>query len=145
PGHHRFGAEVDDLDDVDELVQLLLDLLQRPRIAGGHDDHAGQPGFLARSDGDAVDVEAAPAEQAGHPLQDAGLVVHEHRQRVFLFHHASSPKIMSLIVFPWVTIGYTFSSLDTTKSMSTGPGCSSASFQARRASSLFVARRPLMP
>src|SRR5262249_17830897 len=61
---------------------LLGDLLQGGVLGVDHDRDPGDLGVLGLADRERVDVEAATGEHAGHPGQDAGLVLHQHRQRV---------------------------------------------------------------
>ena len=82
PRDHVLGVEVADLDDVDELVELLGHLLDREAARVDRDRHARAVRVLGRADGEGVDVEAAPGEQAGHAGQDAGLVLHQDREGV---------------------------------------------------------------
>ncbi|MNC26223.1 hypothetical protein D3C75_743460 [compost metagenome] len=77
PGHHGVGAQVHHLDDVDDLVQLLFHLLHSLIVASGYDNHAGKALLLGFPHRYAFDIKAPPAEEAGYPLQDAGLVIHK--------------------------------------------------------------------
>ncbi len=73
----RLGLEHLDLDDGNHLVELLLHLLDDVLVAVDNDGHAGDLGMLRHADGEAVNVEAAPREEAGHLRQDAWLVFHK--------------------------------------------------------------------
>src|SRR5699024_9239387 len=130
------GFLLDDLDDVDQLVELLGDLLQRGVLHRDDDRHPRDVLGLGGADGQRLDVETAPGEQRRHPSQHTGLVFDEHRQRMSLpagGHHACPslssssnsgrmPRaawISSLLV-PAATIGHTCASAPTIKSMTTG-------------------------
>ena len=76
------AVELDDLDHLDQLVELLGDLLQRGVLDVDHDGHPRDLLVLGRAHGERLDVEAAPAEQAGDPGQHAGLVLDQHREGV---------------------------------------------------------------
>ena len=76
------GLEVADLDHVDELVQLLGDLVDRVRRAVDGQRDPRDRLVVGRADGERVDVEAAPREQAGDPGEDARLVLDQQRQDV---------------------------------------------------------------
>ena len=66
----------------DELAQLLIG-------AGHRHRDAADGGVIGGRDGQAVDVEAAAAEQAGHAGQNAALVVHQQTDdSAFGFHGA---------------------------------------------------------
>ena len=67
------------------------------------------------------------------------------RMDIVCLFHSASPINISSIVLPCVTIGYTFSSLRTTNSTTAGPGMIQRFLPCCRASSLFVARKPLTP
>ena len=72
---HVFAlAEIVQLEDVDEFVQLLDDLIQSGFVAMGDDGHAGGGGFLSGGDVEGFDVVAASAEEAGDAGEDAELV-----------------------------------------------------------------------
>src|SRR5215470_3199811 len=107
----------------DELAQVL-------RHQGGgraqgvdHDRHARDLVGFAVPDGEAVDVEGPPPEEAGHAVEDAGLVEDARHQRVL---HAVTPssaagrRIIACRSAPAGTIGYTASSFSTRKSMRAG-------------------------
>ena len=68
-------GEVDDLDDADELVELLLDLLEHLVVAARHQRDARDGGIERLGDRQALDVEAAAAEQPGDARQHAELVL----------------------------------------------------------------------
>jgi hypothetical protein len=67
------AVELDDLEHLDELVELLGHLLQRQLLDVDDDGHAGDLGVLGRADGEGVDVEAAPGEQAAIRARTPGL------------------------------------------------------------------------
>ena len=68
--------------DVDELVHLLLDLLERMLVAVDAERDARDVVPLGRPDRQALDVEPAAREHARDAHERARLVLHEHRQRV---------------------------------------------------------------
>ena len=65
------------LDDFDDLVHLLQDLVYVGRRTIERKCHTGEAGHFAVPDGQAVNVEAAPPEEAGYAVEDAGLVLHQ--------------------------------------------------------------------
>ena len=71
------GNEFLHAEDVDELVHLLLDLLERGQLAVDADRDARDVVPLGRADGEAVDVEAAAREHARDAHQRARLVLNE--------------------------------------------------------------------
>jgi hypothetical protein len=77
----------DDLDHRYEPLQLLHDLFGRGRI----DDqrHAHHPHRFGRAEGDAIDREPAPAQQADDAIQHHRLVLHVGDKS--LLHVATSP------------------------------------------------------
>src|ERR671914_235736 len=140
--HRCRRLELDDLDDVDQLVELLGDLLEREVVDGDDDRHPRDLGVLGGPDRERLDVEPAAREQAGHPGEHARLVLDQHRQGVPLDHDslvicvlaaASSATISSesnsgrmsraamiwSLPVPAATIGHTWASAPTTKSMTT--------------------------
>ena len=84
------GLELVDAQDVDELVHLLLDLLERVLRAVDAERDPRDVRALGRADGEALDVEAAPREHGRDPRERARLVLDEHGQRVA--HGASPPR-----------------------------------------------------
>ena len=60
----RRRVELGDLDDVDQLVELLDDLLERRRLDVDDDGDAAEALVVGGRDGQRVDVVAAPGEQA---------------------------------------------------------------------------------
>ena len=76
------AADVVDLDDGDDLVELLANLLQLGVVAVDDEGHARQVRLLGLADGEAVDVEAARSEHAGDVGQHARLILHQRRQHV---------------------------------------------------------------
>src|SRR5215207_3264107 len=127
------AGQLDDLEHVDQLVELLGDLLQGPLGAVDHDRHAAAARVLGGPDGQAVDVEAAPAEQPGDAGQDARLVLDQHRDRVGAHQvrtsrrvaaacssgENSGPRMISSLGRPAGTIGKTPSWVSTRKSTTT--------------------------
>jgi hypothetical protein len=76
--HRGVPLELDDLEDVNQLVELLRDLLERQL---SHVHHHGDPGdlrVLRRADCERVDVERSAREEAGNAREHAGLVLDEH-------------------------------------------------------------------
>jgi hypothetical protein len=67
------GIEFDDLDDVDQLVELLGHLLERDVLAVDDDRLPGDLVVLRRSDGERVDVEAAPENRLATRASTPGL------------------------------------------------------------------------
>src|SRR5579859_1738612 len=86
------GAELGDAEHVHELVHLLLDLLERLRLAVDAQCDARDVVALGRADREAVDVEAAACEQARDPHQDTWLVLDENGERVL---HAVTASTVS--------------------------------------------------
>src|SRR5690349_13764234 len=168
---HRLGRlQLHDLEDVNELVELLRDLLEGEVLDGDDDRHAGDVGVLGGPDGQRLDVEAAPREQARHAGEHTGLVLDEHRQRVALHHGWASSMTASIsagpaassslsnsgrmlraamiwsLPVPAATIGHTCASAPTTKSITTGRSLiAMASWMTRSTSSRDSARRPTQP
>src|SRR5204863_7282025 len=113
----RRRIELADLDHVDELEQLLGDLLERCRLDVDDDRDAAEPLVVGGSDGQRVDVESPPCEEAGDACEDAGLVLDEDAEGVVAggrrHHRPPSPwdgsRMMSSLEPPAGTIGYTFS------------------------------------
>ena len=95
--------EVADLQDVDELVQLLGDLVDRVQRTVERQRDPRQVLVVGRADGQRVDVEAAPREQAGDPGQDAGLVLDEDREDVLAAraHPAGRLELLEATAVPW--------------------------------------------
>ncbi len=73
--HGRFGGQIGDLEDFDQPVELLDDLLDIGRV--DHEGHAAHVGRFAGADRQALDIEAAAAEQADDAVQHAGAVLHQ--------------------------------------------------------------------
>ena len=57
-------AQASYLYDIDILVELLLDLVDSPLIAGGGDSHARYLVVIGLTYGKSIDVEAAPCKQS---------------------------------------------------------------------------------
>src|SRR5690606_11894167 len=106
--HGGRRLELDDLDDVHELVELLGDLLEREVVDGDDDRHPRDLGVLGRPDRERLDVEPPAGEQPGHPGEDARLVLDQHRQGVPLGH--ASLVIRELAVASSATISYELNS-----------------------------------
>ena len=83
PCHRLMFRDVRYPYNLDQLVQLLGDLHHRILVAGDHEGHAGEAGLLALADGEAGDVESAPAEQAGDAGQDTRLVLDQGHDGMF--------------------------------------------------------------
>ena len=60
--HGFTGAEMLDLDDVGQFIELLDDLFERGFIAMGDDSHARECRVMRRADVERVNIVAAPAE-----------------------------------------------------------------------------------
>ena len=76
------GLELAHPQDVDELVHLLLDLLERVLLAVDAQHDPRDVLALGRPDGEALDVVAAPREHARDAHQRTRLVLDEHRDGV---------------------------------------------------------------
>src|SRR3954451_21889843 len=151
--------QLDDLDHLDQLVQLLGDLLERRGLGVGDDRHAGQVGVLGGPDGEGLDVEPAAAEQRRDAGQDTGLVLDQDgqgvaRHRKWSPQTWSAPKtgrtsraaMMSSLLDPAATIGQTWASWPTTKSMTTGASSIAMAFSITASTSSLVShRRPTQP
>src|SRR5581483_37318 len=74
--------ELGHAQDVDELVHLLLDLLERVLLAVDPQRDAGDIVPLRRAHRERVDVVAAPREHADDAQERAGLVLEQRRDRV---------------------------------------------------------------
>lgn len=72
-----FVAEVLDVDDIHELLELFVDLLEDFVIAADNDGHAGGAGIEGRAHVEGVDIEAASGEHAGHAGQNAEFVFNQ--------------------------------------------------------------------
>src|SRR4051812_26946563 len=148
------AVQLDDLDDLDQLVQLLGDLLQRRRLRVGDDRHPGQVRVLRRPDGEGLDVEPAPAEQRRDPGQHTGLVLDQDGQGVAGHQTCPSPKTgrtsraarISSLLAPAATIGHTWASEPTMKSMTTGASVIAMAFSITASTSSLVSQRsPTQP
>ena len=82
PRDRVVGLHVPDLDHVDELVKLLGHLVDRMDGAVHRERDARDLRVLGRADGERVDVEPAPAEEARDSGENAGLVLDEEREDV---------------------------------------------------------------
>src|SRR5262249_44610015 len=69
------GRQLDHPEDVDELVHLLLDLLERVLRAVDAQGQAGDVRALRGPDREALDVVAAPGEHLGYARERTGLVL----------------------------------------------------------------------
>src|SRR5262249_26790701 len=76
------GSELSHAQDVDELVDLLLDLLERVLLAVDAKGDAGHAGSLRRPDGQRVDVEPSAREHRRDARERARPVFDLHGQRV---------------------------------------------------------------
>ena len=85
------GRELLHAQHVHELVHLLLDLLERVMLAVDAQRDARDLVPLGRTDGEALDVEAAPREHARDAHERTRLVLDEDRQCVF--HDASRNQV----------------------------------------------------
>src|SRR6266498_2122757 len=147
----RVVGHIADLQDLDQSVHLLGDLLD---ILGlDHQRHAAHAGRLAMADRQALDIEAAPPEQAHRAVQHAGTILHQRDDRMLLHHRNKEQRtenkrwaidtcslffvlcsytcdasvIVSPMLFPCGTMGHTFTSRSTRKSINTGPSVAYAS------------------
>ena len=77
-------------------MQLLGDLIDRVQRAVEREGDPRQALVVGRADGERVDVEAAPGEQAGDPGQDPGLVLDEDRKRVLAAGAQASGRLQFL-------------------------------------------------
>src|SRR5439155_2890432 len=138
--HRPLASHVGHLQHLDEAVELLDHLLHVLRVDDeGHPAHAAH---FALANGEAVDVVAAPPEEAHGAVEHARSVLHQGDERVL--HHAltCSPTSISPMLFPCGTIGKTFASRSTRKSITTDPSCSQA---LRTAGSTSSTRSTVMP
>ena len=103
--HEDLPGDLQPLGLQDQLAEGLF-------VAGDGDGDAADGGVVGSRDREAVDVEASAAEQAGHPGQNAALVVHQ------------------LMSPPPGIMGRTFSSLSIMHSIQVGPFCFKASANA---------------
>src|ERR671911_311628 len=158
--HRPVRLQLDDLEHVDQLVELLGDLLQGPLGAVDDDRHAAAARVLGRPDGQAVDVEPAPAEQPGDAGQDPGTVLDQHRDGVGAHWvrtsrrvaaacssgENSGPRMISSLGRPAGTIGKTPSWVSTRKSTTTDwSSVASAFSRVASTSSARSQRRPRAP
>ena len=105
-------AQLDHPQDVDELVHLLLDLLERVLGAVDPQRQARDVGPLGRADGEALDVVAAAREHLRHARERPRLVLELDRDRVLAHPTIRSPaasssgsSMMSTDAAPAGTIG----------------------------------------
>jgi hypothetical protein len=66
----------------DDLLELLADLFEHAVVADDDERHPRELGVFGFADGQAIDVEAAGGEHAGHVGQHAGHVLHRGRKDV---------------------------------------------------------------
>ena len=111
-----------DAQDVDELVHLLLDLLERLPVAVDAERDRRHVVPLRRADGQAFDVVPAPGEQLADAYERARLVLDEDRQRV---DHADTASVSS-------RSSYSTMSSAAAPAGIIGKQCSSASTRRRR-------------
>ena len=90
-------VDVHHLDDVDELVQVLRHLFERERVALDYERHAREVFYLARSDGEAGYVVAAPPKHVRDSVQDARLVLDERRYRVAPVRDSRSRPVVAAV------------------------------------------------
>src|SRR5260221_12545911 len=84
------GCELRHAEHVHELVHLLLDLLERMRLAVDAQRDPRDVVALGLADGEALDVEAAAGKHAGDARERARLVLEEDGQRVL---HATGTSV----------------------------------------------------
>src|SRR5215207_4897353 len=160
PLHRPVRLQLDDLEHVDQLIELLGDLLEGTLGAVDHDRHAAAARVLGRSHGQAVDVEAAPAEHPRDAGQDPRLVLDQHRDRVGAHEDRTSlrvaaacssgensgPRMISSLGRPAGTIGKTPSWVSTRKSTTTDWSSVARAFsRVTSTSSARSQRRPRAP
>ena len=81
--NHQLPADVAvlfqraDLDDLHQLVELFFHLLHDAVAAFNDDGNAGNGGIVGDAHRQGVDVERPAGEQAGNPVEDAGLIFHQ--------------------------------------------------------------------
>ena len=116
------GRELGDAEHVDELVDLLLDLLERVMLGVDAQRDARDAGALGRPDGERVDVEAAAGEHRRDAGERAGLVLEEDRDRVLhdVASTGSSYSTMSIAAAPAGIIGKHCSAGSTRQSIDDG-------------------------
>ena len=80
-----FATQVGDLVDRHQAIELRLDLLDDHGRAQGHQIDAGESlAALDLGDGQALDIVAAPGEEADDPRQNPRLVLDQHGKRAAL-------------------------------------------------------------
>src|SRR5262249_37741531 len=107
--------------------------LERRLVDADHDGHPRHVLLLGGTDGEGLDVVAAPREQRCDAGEHAGFVLDEHRQRVRWDGAHAWPSsgssnsgrrpraaMISALLVPAATIGHTCASAPTTKSTTTG-------------------------
>src|SRR6185503_10200758 len=145
------GDELGDAKHVDELVDLLLDLLERVLRAIDAERDAAHSGPLGRPDGERLDVEAAPREHRRDARERARLVLDGDAQRVL--HDAfasftssvSTYSIMSSAAAPEGIIGKHCSAGSTRQSTTTVLPSRNASSSAGASSASLVTTSPTPP
>src|SRR5215211_7943019 len=90
----RALLQFDDLEHLHQLVELLGDLFEHNVLDGHGQGDPGHVGVLGGADRQRLDVVAPPGDQAGHPGQYAGLVLHQDAERmsVHVSHAACSSR-----------------------------------------------------
>ena len=141
------GRELGDAEDVDELVDLLLDLLQRVVLAVDAERDARDADAFGRPDRERVDVESAPCEHRRDARQRAGLVLDEHGDRVL--HGVASTgswySTMSIAAAPAGIIGKHCSAGSTRQSITTVRPSDNASRSAGSSSASVSTSMPTPP
>ena len=143
----RVVRDVADFQNFNQAVKLLGDLLNLFGL--DHQRQAADARRFAVAHGQALDIEATPAEQADRAIQHARPILHQRDDRVFVdvqglllialqivdwrlqpicnlksaicIYTCDASVIVSPMLLPCGTIGHTFTSRSTRKSISTGP------------------------
>ena len=128
-GQFPFGAivlgQIHHLDGIHQAVQLLDDLVNNLVIAGSNNGHAHDVAQFCFANGNAVQIEAFPAEQVGHAVKGTEPVLHQNANRVLhgytILCGFNRSTIISETDAPAGTMGKTSSSFSTRNSTSMGP------------------------
>ena len=147
PLDRLFRLQLGDAEHVHELVDLLLDLLQRVVLGVDPEGDARDAVALGRPDGERVDVEAAAREHRRDPRERARLVLEEDRDRVLhdVASTGSSNSTMSIAAAPVGIIGKHCSAGSTRQSITTVRLSASASRSAGSNSSSLSTSIPTPP